>query len=90
MFGILYKLYHKNGAFHIFLISFIAFAILNILENIIHYNIGKMSNSNSNNSNNSNNNRLEITNPSKEDWKKIIITMLIFSLLQGALTLYLY
>ena len=87
MFGILYKLYHKNGAFHIFLISFIAFAILNILENIIHYNIGKMSNSNSNNSNN---NRLEITNPSKEDWKKIIITMLIFALLQGALTLYLY
>ena len=49
-----------------------------------------MSNSNSNNSNNSNNNRLEITNPSKEDWKKIIITMLIFALLQGALTLYLY
>ena len=49
MFGILYKLYHKNGAFHIFLISFIAFAILNIVENVIHYNIGKMSNSNSNN-----------------------------------------
>ena len=81
MFGILYKLYNKNGAFHIFLISFIAFAILNILENIIHYNIGKMSNSN---------NKLEITNPSKEDWKKIIITMFIFALLQGALTLYLY
>ena len=86
MFGILYKLYNKNGAFHIFLISFIAFAILNIVENVIHYNIGKMSNSNSN----SNNNRLEITNPSKEDWKKIIITMFIFALLQGALTLYLY
>ena len=84
MFGILYKLYDKNGAFHIFLISFIAFAILNIVENVIHYNIGKMSNSNSNN------NRLEITNPSKEDWKKIIITMFIFALLQGALTLYLY
>jgi hypothetical protein len=84
MFGILYKLYNKNGAFHIFLISFIAFAILNIVENTIHYNIGKMSNSNSNN------NRLEITNPSKEDWKKIIITMFIFALLQGALTLYLY
>jgi hypothetical protein len=81
MFGILYKLYNKNGAFHIFLISFIAFAILNILENIIHYNIGKMSNSS---------NKLEITNPSKEDWKKIIITMFIFALLQGALTLYLY
>jgi len=80
MFGILYKLYHKKGAFHIFLISFIVFAILNIIENVIHYNIGKTSNGN----------RLEITNPSKKDWKKIIITMFIFALLQGALTLYLY
>jgi len=79
MFGILYKLYHKKSAFHIFLISFIVFAILNIVENVIHYNIGKTSNE-----------KLEITNPSKEDWKKIIITMFIFALLQGALTLYLY
>ena len=81
MFGILYKLYNKKGAFHIFLISFIVFAILNIIENVIHYNIGKTSNGN---------NRLEITNPSKKDWKKIIITMFIFALLQGAITLYLY
>ena len=80
MFGILYKLYHKTGAFHIFLISFIVFAILNIIENVIHYNIGKTSNCN----------RLQITNPSSKDWKKIIITMFIFALLQGALTLYLY
>jgi hypothetical protein len=80
MFGVLYKLYHKKGTFHIFLISFIVFAILNIIENVIHYNIGKTSNGN----------MLEITNPSKEDWKKIIITMFIFALLQGALTLYLY
>jgi hypothetical protein len=79
MFGILYKLYNKRGAFHIFLISFIVFAILNIVENVIHYNIGKTSNE-----------KLDITNPSKEDWKKILITMFIFALLQGALTLYLY
>ena len=79
MFGVLYKLYHKKSAFHIFLISFIIFAILNIVENVIHYNIGKMSNE-----------KLEITNPSKKDWKKILITMFIFALLQGALTLYLY
>ena len=79
MFDILYKLYHKKDAIHIFLISFIAFAILNIIENVIHYNIGKTSNE-----------KLEITNPSKKDWKKILITMFIFALLQGALTLYLY
>ena len=79
MFGILYNQYHKKGAFHIFLISFIVFGFLNIIENVIHYNIGKTSNK-----------KLEITNPSKKDWKKIIITMFIFALLQGALTLYLY
>ena len=79
MFGVLYKLYNKKGAFHIFLISFIVFAILNIIENVIHYNIGKMSNK-----------KLIITNPSNEHWKKILITMFIFALLQGALTLYLY
>jgi hypothetical protein len=79
MFGVLYKLYNKKGAFHIFLISFIVFAVLNIIENVVHYNIGKTSNE-----------KLEITNPSKKDWKKILITMFIFALLQGALTLYLY
>lgn len=52
---------------------------VNIIENVIHYNIGKTSNK-----------KLEITNPSKKDWKKIVITMFIFALLQGALTLYLY
>jgi len=67
MFGILYKLYHKKSAFHIFLISFIVFAILNIVENVIHYNIGKTSNE-----------KLEITNPSKKDWKKILITMFLY------------
>jgi hypothetical protein len=55
------------------------FGFLNIIENVIHYNIGKTSNK-----------KLEITNPSKKDWKKILITMFIFALLQGALTLYLY
>jgi len=34
--------------------------------------------------------KLIITNPSNEDWKKIIITMFIFALLQGVLTMYLY
>jgi len=78
MFEILYKLY-KKGAFHIFVISFIVFVILNVIENVIHYNIGKTSN-----------HKFEITNPSETDWKKILITMVIFALLQGALTMYFY
>jgi len=79
MFETLYKLYHQKNTFHLFIISFVVFAILNVIENVIHYNIGKTSN-----------HPLEITNPTPKDWKKIIITMIIFALLQGSLTMYFY
>ena len=79
MFETLYKLYHQKNTFHLFIISFIVFAILNIIENVIHYNIGKTSNK-----------EFEFSNPTRIDWKKIIITMVIFALLQGFLTMYFY
>ena len=79
MFETLYKLYHQKNTFHLFIISFIVFAILNIIENVIHYNIGKTSNA-----------EFEFSNPTRIDWKKIIITMIIFALLQGFLTMYFY
>jgi len=79
MFETLYKLYHQKNTFHLFIISFIVFAVLNIIENVIHYNIGKTSNKD-----------FEFSNPTRIDWKKIIITMIIFALLQGFLTMYFY
>jgi hypothetical protein len=79
MFETLYKLYHQKNTFHLFIISFIVFAVLNIIENVIHYNIGKTSNK-----------EFEFSNPTRIDWKKIIITMVIFALLQGFLTMYFY
>jgi hypothetical protein len=79
MFETLYKLYHQKNTFHLFIISFIVFAVLNIIENVIHYNIGKTSNK-----------EFEFSNPTRIDWKKIIITMIIFALLQGFLTMYFY
>ena len=79
MFETLYKLYHQKNTFHLFIISFIVFVILNIIENVIHYNIGKTSNK-----------EFEFSNPTIIDWKKIIITMIIFALLQGFLTMYFY
>jgi hypothetical protein len=79
MFETLYKLYHQKNTFHLFIISFIVFSILNIIENVIHYNIGKTSNK-----------EFEFSNPTRIDWKKIIITMVIFALLQGLLTMYFY
>jgi hypothetical protein len=79
MFETLYKLYHQKNTFHLFIISFIVFAVVNIIENVIHYNIGKTSNK-----------VFEFSNPTRIDWKKIIITMVIFALLQGFLTMYFY
>ena len=79
MFETLYKLYHQKNTFHLFIISFIVFAVLNIIENVIHYNIGKTSNK-----------EFEFSNSTRIDWKKIIITMVIFALLQGFLTMYFY
>jgi len=79
MFETLFKLYHQKNTFHLFIISFIVFALLNTIENVIHYNIGKTSNR-----------PLEISNPTIIDWKKIIVTMIIFALLQGFLTMYFY
>lgn len=79
MFETLYKLYHQKNALHLFVISFIVFVILNIIENVVHYNIGKTSNM-----------EFELSNPTIIDWKKIIITMIIFALLQGIFTMYFY
>ena len=79
MFETLYKLYNDKNTFHLFIISFIIFAVVNIVENVIHYNIGKTSNT-----------EFEFSNPTLIDWKKIIVTMIIFALLQGILTMYFY
>ena len=62
---------------HIFIISFLVYLFVNLFENLIQYNIGKFSNKET---------KFDI--PSKKDWIKIAIVMLIFALLQGLLTYY--
>ena len=79
MFETLFKLYHQKNTFQLFIISFIVFAFLNVIENVIHYNIGKTSNTD-----------FEFSNPARNDWKKIIVTMIVFALLQAFLTMYFY
>ena len=59
------------------LISFCVYIFVNLFENLIHYNIGKFSNKET---------FLEV--PTKNDWVKIIIVMVIFAALQGLLTFY--
>ena len=58
---------------HLFTLSFIVFLILNIIENLINYNIGI----------HSDDNKFKIKMPTKRDWIRIVITMLVFAFLQG-------
>lgn len=67
------------------IISMLVFGVLNLIENMIHYTIGR----NSDNNYYSKNNKKYLFNfPSGEDFIKIIITMIIFGLAQGIITEY--
>ena len=56
-------------------ISFFVYLVVNVFENMIHYNIGKFSDKDT---------KFEI--PTHNDWFKIISVMFVFALLQGFLT----
>ena len=60
---------------HLIVVSFLVYIIVNIVENLIHYNIGKFSNK-----------ETKFEMPTQKDWIKIIIVMCVFALLQGFLT----
>jgi hypothetical protein len=71
-------MYILSGAsVHIIVISFFVYLFVNLFENLIHYNIGRFSNSET---------KLEL--PSKKDLIKIVVVMCVFALLQGLLTYY--
>lgn len=65
-----------SGKWHIFAASFVTFLLLNTIENLIHYNIGRTSDS-----------RFHFLNPTPLDWVRIIGTMIGFAILQGGFTL---
>ena len=58
---------------HLFITSFIVFLILNVFENLIHYNIGIHSDDND----------IKVNLPTQRDWIRIIITMFVFAFFQG-------
>ena len=70
-------MYIISGKIYIIAISFFVYLFLNLVENLIHYNIGKFSNKET---------RIDL--PSKKDWFKIIVVMCLFALLQGLFTYY--
>ena len=77
MFHIIIKKYLKPGTLHIFVFSFLVFIILNVIENVIHYNIGRFTNKNK---------ETKLQLPTKKDLIKILLVMCTFALLQGLLT----
>ena len=60
---------------NLFLISFFVYLVVNVAENLIHYNIGKYSDS-----------TIQFDLPTSQDWIKIILVMITFAVLQGVLT----
>ena len=75
MYHLLYTFY-KYKSFHLFILSILVFIVLNIIENYIHYNIGRHRKSEI----------FVLSFPSRQDWFRIISIMLIFAFLQGMLT----
>jgi hypothetical protein len=71
---------HRRLPSNIFMASFVAFIILNIIENYIHYNIGR---------NREDTEFIKLSNPSKKDWIRIIVIMIIFAILQAFFTMFL-
>ncbi len=67
-----------SKGFNLVIISMLVFGILNLIENIIHYSIGRSYTKNN----------LYLTIPNYNDFKKIIIIMIIFGLAQGLITEY--
>lgn len=71
---------HRQLSARVFVASFIAFFILNVIENYIHYNIGR---------NREDKEFIKLSMPSTKDWFKIILIMFIFALLQAVFTIFL-
>lgn len=87
MFDLIIKKYFKPGTLHIFAFSFIVFIVLNIIENVIHYNIGKYHDHGGRGSSGGIAG-FHFTNPTETDWVRIIVIMFIFAVLQGVFTSY--
>jgi hypothetical protein len=78
IFAYIYIMYIISGVgLHIIIISFFVYLLVNLFENLIHYNIGRFSNK-----------ETKFDLPSKKDWIKIIVVMCFFALIQGLLTYY--
>jgi hypothetical protein len=89
MFDLIFKKYFKPGTIHIFVFSFLVFIVLNVVENVIHYNIGKFHDRGGGAGGGNGRGGVagyHFTNPSNTDWVRIIVIMLVFAIMQGVFT----
>ena len=70
------KRFYKTKKIHIFVVSFFVFVVLNVVENYVHYNIGRHRETES----------IQLSAPSKKDWIRILVVMTVFAFLQGGFT----
>ena len=70
--------YYHSRTFHIFIVSFLVYAVINMVENYIHYNIGRHKETDY---------KIEFSSPTALEWTKIAVVMIVFALLQGILTI---
>jgi hypothetical protein len=68
--------YIEKKGIHLVIVSFMVFIILNIIENYIHYNIGR----------NHDSECIELSAPSVTDWLRILLIMICFAILQASFT----
>lgn len=71
-----YKAYKHVVPKHIFIISFLVFIALNIIENVYHYSIGRLSDKQG----------VQWVMPTRLDWMHIVVVMVIFGILQAFFT----
>lgn len=93
MFHLIFKKYFKKETLHIFVFSFLVFIVLNVIENVIHYNIGKYHDAATASGTDLRPKSESVagfhfTNPSEADWIRIVVIMIIFAVLQGFFTSY--
>lgn len=65
-------------AMGIFQASFIVFIVLNVIENLIHYSIGRRDTHGDL--------KIKLAKPTTYDWIKIIMIMIVFAILQAFFT----
>jgi hypothetical protein len=71
-----FAFHYKYLPKHVFIVSFVVFLVLNLVENIYHYSIGRRSDVEG----------VKWVMPTRLDWLHIVVVMILFGLLQALFT----